>query len=62
MFKFVVGDRVFDNQTQLTGEVTNGFYWRDSSGNPPRADQIPVQWDDGTESYINPGFLQYEQV
>jgi len=63
MNKFVVGDRVISKDSGNKGEVTNGFYYRDpATGLPPHREMIPIQWDNGTESYIHPDVLSYEEV
>lgn len=60
MSRFVTGDRVVSKDSGNKGEVTNGFFYRDSAGDPPRHGQVPVQWDNGTNTYIEPSILYYE--
>lgn len=62
MAKFTIGDRVVSTASGNKGEVSDGFFYKDPEGNPPRHDQVPVQWDDGTASYIHPSVLDYETV
>jgi len=63
MAKFVIGDRVVskdsDNKVRF-GEVSSGFFYRDLDGNPPHRNQVPVQWDDGTATYIYSDVLDYD--
>lgn len=62
MARFVCGDRVISKDSGNKGEVSEGFFYTDSNGKPPRHDQIPVQWDNGTGTYINHDLLDYETV
>ena len=58
--KFVVGDRVvglFGHGN--AGEVTTGFY---QAGTKPKHGDVPVQWDDGSRSYVDPSTLAYEEI
>ncbi len=61
--KFQVGDRVVLNtgnmlQTQPAGEICNSFYTTVKKAH----DDLPVQWDDGTRTYVAPADLEYEYV
>lgn len=56
------GDRVRSKDSGNAGEVTSGFRFRDESGNPPRFGQVPVDWDNGSRSYIEPSVLSFEEV
>lgn len=62
MSTFTIGDRVRSMDSDNAGEVTSGFFYRDVSGTPPRHGQVPVDWDNGTRSYIEPSVLSYEEV
>lgn len=40
---------------RLSGKVVRPFWWKESTDGTykePRADHVPVQWDDGTKGYI----------
>lgn len=60
MEKFITGDRVRSKDSGRAGEVASGFYYRDANGSPPKHHQVPVNWDDNTQSYIEPSVLSYE--
>jgi hypothetical protein len=62
MAKFVVGDRVIRMLSGDKGEVATGFRCLDSNGKPPRHDEVPVHWDNGTATYIYPNLLDYEAL
>lgn len=66
MNNFVVGDRVVLVKSigadLIRGEVTNGFHWRDVNGRPPSHGAVPVNFDDGTSSYVAIAALTYEGV
>ena len=61
---FRIGDRVLMKLTlsepgqQVTGEICSSFYTPEKKV----YNDVPVQWDDGTRSYVNPGSLEYEYV
>lgn len=62
MNNFMPGDRVRSKDSGSAGEVCGGFRFRDVNGNPPRYGQVPVNWDNGSQTYIEPGVLSYEEV
>ena len=66
MSKFHVGDRVTKTMgVRLNGTIVDGFYYKDSTDgtySPPKADYVPVEWDDGTKGYCYEGHLDYEYL
>lgn len=60
MDKFVNGDVVTDGTR--TGVIADAFYWKnsdDGSMNEPKADFLPVIWEDHTQGYHHISELQY---
>lgn len=61
---FQVGDRVVlrlqvsNPNSSPAGEVCNSFYTTVKKAH----DDLPVQWDDGSRSYVAPADLDYEYV
>jgi hypothetical protein len=62
MSKFMIGDRIREINLGHTGEVTSSFTYRDVSGNPPKYGLVPVQWDNGEPTYVNPNTIEYDEV
>lgn len=66
MNNFQIGDRVvlvasLGSELQ-GGEITSSFRWRDEQGRPPSHGQVPVDFDNGTSSYVAIAALTYESA
>jgi hypothetical protein len=58
MNSFTIGDRITDGAGRR-GEISSGFHVR--GGSKPKHGEVPVQWDDGDQTYVSPFHLQFEE-